>query len=209
MSWFEEQLKYRREADDNVFADSLESIAGAIMGERLRMALDNEAAAASAIDEILRYYRCKSKNTELPSELKTLDQQMDYRLRPFGIMRRTVRLDKGWYRCAVGPMLGTLKDSGTAVALIPGKLFGYTMRDIHTGKTIRMSKKNEALLQEEGKPAAAAMAAQTESLRKRFSRRQIQKLTDILARYGAECNYNVGEGHVLGALAVEMEGVIA
>ena len=66
----------------------------------------------------------------------------------------------------------------------------------------------EALLQEEGKPATAVMTAQTAKLRQRFSRRQIQKLTEILARYGAECNYNVGEGHVLGALAVEMEGVI-
>ena len=68
----------------------------------------------------------------------------------------------------------------------------------------------EALLQGEGKSAVpAGMAAEAAALRQRFSRRQIQKLTELLARYGAECNYNVGEGHVLGALAVEMEGVIA
>ena len=66
----------------------------------------------------------------------------------------------------------------------------------------------EALLQEEGKPAAADGAAQSTALRRRFSRRQIHRLTEILAHYGAECSYNVGEGHILGALAVEMEGVL-
>ena len=54
---------------------------------------------------------------------------MDYYLRPFGISHRVVSLGKGWCRNAVGPMLGVLKEGGTAVALIPGKVkFEYVTR---------------------------------------------------------------------------------
>ena len=197
MSWFEEQLKYRRESDDQMFSDSLESIAGAVMGERLRSALDSREAAASAIDEVLRYYRCKSKNAELPPELKTLEDQLDYRMRPFGIMRRTVLLDKGWYRCAVGPMLGTLKDSGAAVALIPGTFSGYSWLDLSTGKRVKLTRKTEGLLDEEAlcfyKPLPLRALTMTDLLK--FTVSQLN-LSDILLYVGL-----MGLGTLLGLLS--------
>ena len=109
MNWFEEQLKSRQEADNENFSDAIDSIANAVMGNRLREALGQNEIAGSAISEILRYYHCKPGTEEMPARIKTVDEQIEYRMRPFGIKSRTVTLDKGWYHHAVGAMLGTFK----------------------------------------------------------------------------------------------------
>ena len=86
MSWFEEQLQYRAQSDNADFEDAIDSIAGAVMGTRLRNALSQDETADSALDEILKYYHCKSGKEEMPSGIKTIDEQIEYRMRPFGIM---------------------------------------------------------------------------------------------------------------------------
>ena len=149
MSWFEEQLRYREASDNADFADAIDSLAGAVMGKHLREALSQNEIAGSAIEEILKYYHCKSKMEELPKQIKTVDEQIEYRMRPFGIKNRSVTLEKGWYHHAVGAMLGTLAEDGSAVALIPGKLSGYKLIHIKTGKQIRLNKKTERLLNKE------------------------------------------------------------
>lgn len=149
MSWFEEQLKYREESDNFAVADAVDSIAGAVMGKHLRDALSDREIAGSAIEEILKFYHCKYKPSELPSNIKTAEEQIDYRMRPFGIKSRKVELDKGWYHHAVGAMIGTLKEDGSAVALVPGKLTGYRFRDIKTGKWVKLNRKTEKLLDDE------------------------------------------------------------
>lgn len=40
-----------------------------------------------------------------------------------------------------------------------------------------------------------------------LSKTQIMRVIEILEKYHRECGYNVGPGHVLGALAAELEGV--
>ena len=149
MSWFEEQLRYREETDNANFEDAIDSIAGAVMGKRLRDALSQNEIAGSAIEEILKFYHCKSKSEELPPQIHTIDEQIEYRMRPFGIKSRTVTLEKGWYNHAVGAMLGTLKEDGPAVALIPGRISGYRLIDFKTGKKAKLNRKNEGLLDNE------------------------------------------------------------
>ena len=149
MSWFDEQLKYRKQKDNENFADAMESIANAVMGKRLCAALDQKEIAGSAIEEVLKYFRLKPKTTELPKEIDTVEEQLEYRLRPLGVMRRTVQLDKGWYKYAVGPMLGTMRESGAAVALIPGKVAGYYFIDLESGRRIRLNRKTEKLIDSE------------------------------------------------------------
>lgn len=149
MNWFEEQLKQRREKDEEGFAFAMDSIAGAVMGRRLVDALSVNEIAGSALDEILRYYHCRISSEELPPEIKTVDDQIEYRTRPFGLMRRKVTLDSGWYKSAVGAMLGTLKEDGRAVALIPGKFSGYTWMDLKTGKRARVNRSNQNLFDSE------------------------------------------------------------
>ena len=149
MSWFDEQLRYRKDVDDENLSEAIDSIAGAVMGKRLTEAYESHEIAQSAIEEILKFYHLKMKTDELPPQADTLDEQLDYRLRPFGIMRRTVTLDKGWYKNAVGPMLGTMKENGSAVALIPGKFSGYVYYDFETGKRIKLNRKTEKLIDTE------------------------------------------------------------
>ena len=65
----------------------------------------------------------------------------------------------------------------------------------------------DALLSRCGKPGACGEAA--DILRRAFDRRQLQKLTDLFRRYCGECQYNVGVGHVLGALGAELAQTLA
>ena len=65
----------------------------------------------------------------------------------------------------------------------------------------------DALLSRCGKPGACGEAA--DMLRRAFDRRQLQELTTLFRRYCGECQYNVGVGHVLGALGAELAQTLA
>ena len=148
MGWFSEQIRQRKQADDEAFADSLENIAEAVMGHRISSALsDNREVATDAIEEILRYYHVKPQ--EVPETILDVHEVLDYLMHPYGIMRRMVRLDKGWYKDAVGAMLGTRKDDGSMVALLPWGLSGYRFYDRKKGKYVSLNRKTEGLIDEE------------------------------------------------------------
>ena len=67
----------------------------------------------------------------------------------------------------------------------------------------------EALLLQSGKREAdPALADGAALLAQSLGRRRLAALTDILHRYALECQYNVGSGHVLGALAAEWENTL-
>lgn len=144
MGWFDEQIRQRKQNDDDVFADAFVNMAAAVLGSRVTGSLsDGSAAAKSAIDEILKYYHVKSR--EVPDNIKDTNEQLEYLMRPYGIMRRTVRLEKGWYRDAVGAMLGVMKESRRVVALIPAGFSGYCYIDPDNGKKIKINRRNQNL----------------------------------------------------------------
>ena len=64
-------------------------------------------------------------------------------------MRRKVILDENWYKCAVGPMLGTFKEDNSVSALIPDKMSGYSFYDYKSGKRVKLNKKTAALFNSE------------------------------------------------------------
>lgn len=119
------------------------------MGQQLVDALSRNDRAKSAVEEILKYYRYTPRELAEGVSMDTLDAQLEYRLRPFGIMYRTVTLNSGWYRNASGPMIGTLQADGSAVVLLPGKFSGYSFRDPKSGKKIPLNRKTEQLLNED------------------------------------------------------------
>lgn len=148
MGWFDEQIRQRKQNDDDVFADSFVNMAAAVLGSKVTGSLsDGSAAAKSAIDEILKYYHAKSR--EVPDNIKDTNEQLEYLMRPYGIMRRTVRLEKDWYRDAVGAMLGVMKESGRVVALIPAGFSGYCYIDPDSGKKIKINRRNQRLFDSE------------------------------------------------------------
>ena len=60
----------------------------------------------------------------------------------------------------------------------------------------------DALLTKCGRSGGCGIGAQ--ALCRAFDRRQLLALTELLRRYAGECQYNVGVGHVLGALNAEL-----
>lgn len=148
MGWFDEQIRDRKRNDDEAFAEAFANMASAITGRKIDTLLNNDRVVTKdAIDEILRYYHVKSR--EVPDGIGDVNEQLEYLMRPYGIMRRTVKLEDGWYRDAIGAMLGVLRDSGRVVALIPTGLSGYSYIDCETGKRKRINRKNSRLFEEE------------------------------------------------------------
>ena len=147
MGWFDNQIKNRIRQDDEAFSDAFIHIAGAVMGKKLTAALhDSSFQAKSSIEEILKFYRIKPQ--ELPENVKSADEQLEFFLRPHGILQRPVALTEGWYRNAMGPMLGTLK-TGEPVALLPTGLFGYSYYDTAGGRRVRITAKTAQLIDED------------------------------------------------------------
>ena len=148
MGWFDEQIKQRKEHDQNTFEEAFIGISDAVTGSRVSAAIaDDRSRAKDAIDEILKYYHVKTQ--DVPENIKDTNEQLEYLMRPHGIMRRTVNLDKGWYKDAFGAMLGVRKSDGSVVALIPSGFSGYAFFDAQTGKKVKISRKNEDLFETE------------------------------------------------------------
>ena len=168
MGWFDEQIRERMKSDQEVLEDSFLQIVGSVMVNRTASQLASEQLVAKeALDDVLKYYHYKP--VEVPDNIRDVNEQMDYVLRPLGLMTRDVTLEEGWYKDAYGPMLGLYtgdKDgrgrgqsasdpgsgedspqeqdvpSGTMVALLPGKISGYWFRDPETGKMTRVNRSN-------------------------------------------------------------------
>ncbi len=148
MGWFDNQIKSRREADQQLLDDSFVKIAGVVMGQRSAEKFSDERIVTkNAIDEILKYFHYKP--TELPASVTSADDQLDYCLRPHGVMRRNIRLTEGWYKDAYGPILGFTKEDGIPVALLPNGLAGYRYMDPKTGKYVKLNRKTEKLIDTE------------------------------------------------------------
>lgn len=149
MGWFDEQIKQRKKNDDAVFEEAFIGMADAVLGSKKSAAFRNdEENTADAIDQILKYYKVPS--VQVPETVKGLDERLEYLLRPNGIMRRNVNLESGWYKDAIGAIIGTRKDDGSVVAFIPKGFSGYAYFDRQTGKWTKLTKKTERLFETEG-----------------------------------------------------------
>ena len=144
MGWFDEQIRQREQSDQEILEDSFFRIAGAIMDKWSADRPENDRpVVGEALNEILRYYRCKP--VAIPESVTDAGEQMEYALRPAGLMIREVELEDNWQNDAYGPMLGYMKESGTAVALMPGNVFGYSYTDPATGRKVRVTRKTARL----------------------------------------------------------------
>ena len=138
MGWFDEQIRLRKDKDQEIFEDSLFGMASAVMSKYGASALkDERIITKAAIDEILKYYHCKP--VDVPDSLKTTEDQLDYALRPHGIMYRSVVLSDNWYKESFSPMIAYRAEDKRPVVLLPGKLGGYSWRD-KDGRMVKAGK---------------------------------------------------------------------
>ena len=144
MSWFDEQIRQRKERDQALLEDAMFRMASVVLGKSAAgPAAEARAVTKAAIDAILNYYHVAPG--EIPDNVKDPDEQLEYCLRPHGIMRRNVTLEEGWYRDAFGPMLAARREDGLLVALLPRPARGYWFADPVTGEKKTLNKKTAAL----------------------------------------------------------------
>lgn len=144
MGLFDDQIKERKKYDNELFLESIADMADAIGSGRSSAALKSDKKVQKqAIEEILAYYKIKAG--DIPDKVTNLQDQLEYLLRPNGIFRREIKLDKGWYKYATGPILGSYKSDGSIVAFIPSGFGGYTFYNVKSGRREKVNKNNENL----------------------------------------------------------------
>ena len=148
MGWFNKQIEQRNELDQQMFEDSFFRAAGVVLGERIATKIsDDRIITKQAIDDILKYYHFKP--VDFPKSIKNHEEQLDYCLRPHGLMRRSVKLEGSWWRDAFGAMLAYTKKGGEPVALLPNTFRGYYFIDRESGKRTKLNKKTAELFENE------------------------------------------------------------
>ena len=146
MGWFDEQIRQRKLSDQEIMEDSLFRMASVVLGrQRAGVLSDDRIVTKAAIDDILKFYHYKP--VEIPDNVKGLDEQLEFCLRPHGLMYRSVRLEQGWYKDAFGPMLAYRKEDGMAVALLPKRFVGYWYVDPVTGKKTDLNRKTAEIFE--------------------------------------------------------------
>ena len=140
MSWFDEQIRQAKKNDQEVFEDSIFHMASVVLGNSANGADDNRFVTKQTIDEILKFYHYKP--VEIPEKVQDPDEQLEFCLRPHGIMRRKVELKEKWYKDSYGPVMAFRKEDDRPVALLPKPVSGYWYRDPDSGDRVIINKKN-------------------------------------------------------------------
>ena len=148
MGWFDKQIRQRSDLDQQLFEDSFLRAAGIVLGKRSAAKIsDDHIITKQAIDDILKYFHYKP--VEIPKSIKEHEDQLDYCLRPHGLMKRRIDLEENWYKSAFGPILAYKKEGDEPVALLPGKLKGYSFFDRESGRRVSLNKKTAKLFETE------------------------------------------------------------
>jgi len=132
MGIYDEQIKTRIRTDAENVNDSFLQLANVITGEKPIFSLSAVERSKNAIAEVLSYFGIKPPET--PDHLTDITEQLDFMLSPIGVMWRVVSLTAGWHKKACAAMIGTLKDTGEVVALIPKAMYGYHYYNIKTAR---------------------------------------------------------------------------
>ena len=137
MGLFDEQIRLRKSQDQETFEDSIFEMASVVGKRGAGEMRDRRVVTKVAIDDILKYYGFKP--VELPRFVETTEDQLDYALKPHGLMYRSIKLSEDWYRASFGPILTFDRDSGLPVALLPREYGGYCWHNAD-GKKITVGK---------------------------------------------------------------------
>ena len=74
MSWFDEQIEYRKKRERELLADSFENVAHSLTGGRIGSVFDANADVSDAIAQLLKYFRIQEK--DVPPQIKTWERIM-------------------------------------------------------------------------------------------------------------------------------------
>ena len=91
---------------------------------------------------------------------------------------------------------------------MPAKADGAAARVGKAGVALVVGSCAAALLLQYGQAPEESCREIAPILAKNLTKSQIMRTIELLQKYRGECTYNVGTGHVLGAIAVELEGIL-
>lgn len=139
MGWFDEQIKQRRQSDQERFEEAFINLASVLQDDEIFCAKfeSDQRRAQSAVDEILKFYRCRADAVQTDG---TIEEEIERRLVPAGIMRRRVRLKNNWYQTGISALIIWKKSGGIVPAIPRGN--GYRYLDFDTGRWRRITEKN-------------------------------------------------------------------
>lgn len=141
MGWFDSQIRQRNQYDEALFNESFIKMASAVMGNyEYEKFKDSKEVSKNAIGQILKFYHITAR--EIPESITGFEEQLDYAMRPNGVMTRRVNLVEDWYKNAIGPYLAVKKDDDEVVALLPSKGIGYYYIDRTCGKKKKINSRN-------------------------------------------------------------------
>jgi len=141
MGWIEDQIKQRKENDNQQFSDSFLHLANSISGKKFFSNVFE--VVQDAFDSILKFYHCPI-GYKIPENLNSFYAELDYICGCSGLVYREVKLEKGWYKDASGAFLAFRKEGHTPVALLPC-IGGYKFYS--NGKYVHVNKKNQDLFE--------------------------------------------------------------
>lgn len=118
---FHSQIKARRDNDTRMFEQALSDLASILSPRSAEQLVEVKGAVAEIVAAL------GGRVPEIPADVEDLNLQLEHMLRPTGILRRRVVLAGRWWKDAVGCYLGST-DTGHAVAILPGKAWGYAYR---------------------------------------------------------------------------------
>ena len=141
MGIFDDQIRQRKHGDQELFEDSILRMASAVVGQNAAGSMATERIVTKeAVDDILKFYRINP--VDIPPNVTDPEEQLEYALRPHGIMHRMVALTKGWHKDAFGPMIAYRASDGAPVPMFPKPYRGYWFRD-ETGRKTTVNAGNE------------------------------------------------------------------
>ena len=142
MGIFDEQIRQRKKADQELFEDSILRMASAVIGRHAAGSMaSGRVATKEAVDDILKFYHINP--SDIPASITDPDEQLEYALRPHGIMHRTVALSEGWHKDAFGPMIAYRASDGAPTPVFPKPFKGYWYRN-NAGNKVTVNDQNES-----------------------------------------------------------------
>ena len=149
MGIFDDQIRQRKLNDQELFEDSILRMASAVVGQETAGSMASQRVVTKeAVDDILKFYRITP--VDIPASVTNPEEQLEYTLRPHGIMHRMVALSKGWHKDAFGPMIAYRASDGAPVPVFPKSYRGYWFRD-ESGKKVTVNSRNEGLFAPEAR----------------------------------------------------------
>jgi len=141
MKDFSGQINERRKNDQEAMRRAAENLSQTLLSDSFSF-----EEVEDDIILILRYY--KLPYVKVPKEVTDEKEKVNYVCSASGLMKREVRLEKGWYKCAFGAFLCKFKDSDKYVAVIPNTFGKYSYFDKESKKRIKLNRKTAELFED-------------------------------------------------------------